>query len=173
MKTFLPWVLVVLALGSAYLFHAAGKSKAEALAKLEDEVQELEAVRAENAELKAAQVSSRNWNACAKDNRDLLRCETKSTVYATRTSNSHSRPRPSGRGQRAQAQAPGSKQQTQALATNLSNAAQQISPEMVAAFQRRYGIGPATTGAVNNCIRTCSRSDAKCSGRWKTKSPMT
>ncbi len=155
MKTFLPWVLVVLALGSAYLFHAAGKSKAEALAKLEEEVQELEAVRAENAELKAAQVSSQELERLRKDNRDLLRL--RNEIQQLRNANQQLTQQAATAQvevQRAQAQAQAAQQQTQALATNLSNAAQQISPEMVAAFQRRYGIAPTPQQEqVNNCIR--------------------
>ncbi len=154
MKTFLPWVLVVLALGGAYFFHVAGKSKAEALAKLEEEVQELEAVRAENAELKAAQVSSQELERLRKDNRDLLRL--RNEIQQLRNANQQLTQQAATAQvevQRAQARAQAAQLQTQALATNVPNAAQ-MPPEMVAAFQRRYGIAPSPQQEqVNTCIR--------------------
>lgn len=153
MKTYLPWILTAIALGGGWFFHAAGKSQSMTLAKLEQELQGLEAVRAENAELKANQVSVQELERLRKDNLDLLRL--RNEIRQLRDANQQLRQQAAvaqTEVQRAQDRTRAA--QLQALATNLPSAAPQMSPEMVAAFQRRYGIAPTPQPEpVSACIR--------------------
>ena len=73
MKTILPWIVTVLAIGGALLLFNSNKSKSVELAKLQAEVQEMETLRAEVAELKSQQVPAAEVAQLRKDKEDLLR----------------------------------------------------------------------------------------------------
>jgi DNA repair ATPase RecN len=73
MKTFLPWLLAVLALGGAYFFYNSSQSKSAELAKLRSEVQELQTLRTEVTELRGLQVPAEEVAQLRKDKEDLLR----------------------------------------------------------------------------------------------------
>jgi len=72
-KTALPWLLAVVALVGAYTFFASGKAKETELAALREEVQELQKLKAENADLRDAQVPSDEVERLRKANADLPR----------------------------------------------------------------------------------------------------
>lgn len=73
MKTILPWVVAVLAIGGAVLLFKSNQSKSAELTKLQTEMQEVESLRAEIAELKSQQVSPTEITQLRKDKEDLLR----------------------------------------------------------------------------------------------------
>ena len=73
MKTILPWVVAVLAIGGAVLFFKSNQSQSAELQKLQAQVQELETVRTELTELKSQQVPTAEITQLRKDREDLLR----------------------------------------------------------------------------------------------------
>lgn len=73
MKTILPWLVAVLALGGACFFYSSNQSKSTELAKLQAEVQDMETLRTEVAELKTQQVPAAEIAQLRKDKEDLLR----------------------------------------------------------------------------------------------------
>jgi len=73
MKTILPWVIAVLAIGATVILFRSSQSKSLELVRLQAETQELEALRAEIAELKTQQVPAAEITQLRKDKEDLLR----------------------------------------------------------------------------------------------------
>jgi hypothetical protein len=73
MKTFLPWIVAVLALGGAYYFYNANRYQRAELVKLQTDVVELENLRTEIVELKSQHVSADEVAQLRKDKDDLLR----------------------------------------------------------------------------------------------------
>jgi len=73
MKTFLPWLLAVLALAGAALLFKAHQTQATELEKLRVAAQELAAVRAELSQLESQQVPAVEITQLRKDREDLLR----------------------------------------------------------------------------------------------------
>ncbi len=73
MKAMLPWLVAVLALGGLGILWSSNNSKSTALAKLKADVQELETLRTEVAELKSQQVAPAELAQLRKDKEDLLR----------------------------------------------------------------------------------------------------
>jgi hypothetical protein len=149
MKSFLPWLVAALALGGAYFFYASGKSKSGELARVQQELDELESLRAENAELKTNLAAGEELERLRKDNRDLLRLRNK--VHQLRNEKQQLTQQAATAQadvQRAQAQARAAQLQVQTFATNTPPAGQPVSPEMMAAFQRRYGLSPQPQGTA-------------------------
>jgi cell shape-determining protein MreC len=72
-KVALPWLLTVLALVGVYVTYNSSKAKGTELAALQQEVQELQKLKAEIAELKNAQVSKDEVERLRKDSLDLPR----------------------------------------------------------------------------------------------------
>lgn len=73
MKTILPWILAVLAIGGAAYLFKSNQAKSTELAKLQSVAQEAESLRAEIAELKSQQVPPAEIAQLRKDKEDLLR----------------------------------------------------------------------------------------------------
>ena len=73
MKTILPWILAVLALGGAYYYYQAHQSQSAELTKLQGELAEAGNLRAELAAAKKEQVSADEVAQLRKDRDDLLR----------------------------------------------------------------------------------------------------
>ncbi len=149
MKTLLPWLVAVLALGAAGVLYQSTNSKSVELAKLQADVQELQTLRTENAELKSQQVPAEELARLRKDNQDLLRLrneirqardDKKQLAQQAQSALSEV--------QRAQAQAQAAQVQVQSLSTNLQalSAAQQ-------ALAARYGLAATPEQqAANACI---------------------
>src|SRR5882724_3458552 len=70
MKSALPWILVVVLLGGSYFLYSANKEKEIELGQSH---QDLEALRAENADLKKPPVQQDEVSRLRKDNEDLIR----------------------------------------------------------------------------------------------------
>lgn len=156
MKPFLPWLLAALALGGAYYFYAAGKSKSGELTNAQQELQELESLRAENVALKTNLVAGEELERLRKDNRDLLRL--RNEVHQLRNEKQQLTQQAAAAQadvQRAQAQAQAAQLQVHALATNLPPVAQQPSPEMAEAFRRRYGLEARQITPEQQQLITC------------------
>ena len=73
MKTILPWVVAVLAIGGAAFLFKTNQSSSAEVAKLQTQVQEVEALRTEITELKSQQVPAAEITQLRKDREDLLR----------------------------------------------------------------------------------------------------
>jgi len=73
MKSILPWVVAVLAIGSAALLFKSNQSKSTELTKVQAQAAEVESLRAEIAELKNQQVPAAEITQLRKDREDLLR----------------------------------------------------------------------------------------------------
>jgi hypothetical protein len=73
MKTILPWIVAVIAIGGALFLFKVSQTKSSELANLKAEVQQLESLRAEIAEVKSQQVSAAEVAQLRKDKEDLLR----------------------------------------------------------------------------------------------------
>lgn len=165
MKTFLPWFVVALALGGAWFIHSSSQSKSDELARLQQEVQELQVVREEMAELRASWVPPGEVERLRKDNLDLLRLrnevqQLRSEKQQLTQQAAAAQTAAQQAAQQAAAQVHAAQMQVQALATSAPPATVQMSPELLAAFQQRYGVeGTAATaeqqhrlliGCVNN-----------------------
>jgi len=152
MKTLLPWLVAVLALGAAGVLYQSTKSKSVELATLQSKVMELEIVRTENAELESQQVPAEELARLRKDNLDLLRLRNEirqerdeKNQLAKQTQSALSEV------QRAQAQAQAAQVQVQSLSTNLQAA------QALAAGQQslaaRYGLAVTPANACINHLR--------------------
>ncbi len=133
MKTILPWLVAVLALGAAGLLYQNSSSKSVELAKLQAEVKELETLRIELAELKSQQVPAEELARLRKDNQDLLRL--RNEIRQTRDEKNQLAKQTQSalsQAQQAQAQAQAAQVQVQSLSTNLQ-AAQALSATQQAA----------------------------------------
>ena len=73
MKTILPWVVAVLAIGGAVFLFKSNQSKSAEVTKLQAQVQELEGLRTEITALKSQQVPTEEITQLRKDREDLLR----------------------------------------------------------------------------------------------------
>ena len=73
MKTILPWVVALLAIGGAVLLFKSNQTQSARLEKLQQDAQELEAVRTELNQLKSEQVPAAEITQLRKDREDLLR----------------------------------------------------------------------------------------------------
>lgn len=156
MKTFLPWLVALLALGSAYFFHASQRSKSAELAELKLQLAELDRLRAENEELKAGRVSRDELNRLRKNTEDLLRL--RNEVRQLRDDKQQL----SQQAQAAQAQAEQARAQTQAaqaqaiqaqaLATNAATSVEALRAQQEL-LRQRYGLAVTPTPAhANLCL---------------------
>lgn len=73
MKTLLPWLVAIVALGVAGALWSNGKTKSAELEKLQLQVQEAEPLRAEIAELKKTVTSADELERLRRDNQELIR----------------------------------------------------------------------------------------------------
>ncbi len=73
MKTLLPWLVAIVALGVAGVLWSNGKTNSAELAKLQLQVQETESLRAEIAELKKTVPSADELERLRRDNQELIR----------------------------------------------------------------------------------------------------
>jgi len=141
MKSLLPWFVAVLALIAAGVLYQGVNSKSVDLAKLQADVQELQTLRAENAELKSQQVPAEELARLRKDNQDLLRLRNE-IRQAREEKNQLTKQTQSALSEAQRAQA-----QVQSLSTNLE-AAQAASIAEQKAFAARYGLAVAPEQAA-------------------------
>lgn len=172
MKTFLPWLVALLALGSAYFFHAAQRSKSAELAELKQELVELERLRAENEELKAGRVSSDELARLRKNTEDLLRLRNEvrqlrddkqqlsQQAQAAQVQAEQAR----AQTQAAQAQAQAIQAQAQALATNAALSSEALRAQQQ--FQQRYGLAVTPEQAQANACLNLLRQLAGAKEQW-------
>lgn len=73
MKTLLPWLVAIVALGVAGALWSNGKTNSAELAKLQLQVQETESLRAEIAELKKTVLPTDELERLRRDNQELIR----------------------------------------------------------------------------------------------------
>jgi hypothetical protein len=154
MKTLFPWLVAVVALGAAGIIYQSNNSKSVDLAKLQADIQQLETLRIENAELKSQQVPAEELARLRKDNQDLLRLRNE-IRQARDDKNKLAQQAQSAlsEAQRAQAEAQAAQVQVQSLSTNLQAA--QASAAAQQAIAARYGsTGTPEQQAARACINT-------------------
>jgi chromosome segregation ATPase len=173
------WLVTVLALVAAAIFHTSNKSKSEELAKLHPQLQELESLRAQNAELKANQLSAEEMDRMRKNTEELIRLRNEvRQLRETEKQLTQQTQKAQAEIQRAQEQAAAARTQAQtaqtaqaqalaqfqAALTSATNVAQALTPEQQAAqqasqraFQERYGLAPggAQTLPAGQPARAC------------------
>jgi hypothetical protein len=159
MKTLFPWLVAVLALGAAGIIYQNNNAKSVELAKLQADIQQLETLRSENAELKSQQVPAEELARLRKDNQDLLRLRNE-IRQARDDKNKLAQQVQSAlnEAQRAQAQAQAAQVQVQSLSTNLQ-AAQALSAAQQAAAARYGSAGTPAQQAANTCINNLRQLD--------------
>lgn len=172
MKTILPWLVAVLALAAAGFFYSSDRAKSGQIAALQKELESLEHLRAENAELRAGQTSADELQRLRKNTEELLRLRNEvrqlreekqqmtqqaqsAQAAAQREVQAAQASAEAARAEAAQLQAG----QMEALARN-TNAL--LTPEDVRAFQARYGVQPATPEQTQTavCINNLRQIDA-------------
>jgi hypothetical protein len=154
MKAALPWLVALLGIAAAAYFFNSHKSATAQAATLQQEVHELQPLRAEIAMLKTNVVPPDELARLRKDSEDVLRLrnevrqlhETKSTLTAQAQS-------AQAAAQQAQQHAANARAEA-AAANQRAAAAPALTPEQEL-FARRYGIAPTNSPAVdalNACI---------------------
>ena len=73
MKSILPWLVAVIALGAAGAFWSGGNSKTAELSTLQKQVEEMDSLRAEISELKKATTPAEELERLRRDNQELIR----------------------------------------------------------------------------------------------------
>ena len=162
MKTALPWLLAVIGIAAAAYFFNANKSTTAQVTTLQQEVRELQPLRAEIATLKSSLVPAEELARLRKDGEDVLRLrnqvrqltEAKSTL--TQQAQTAQTAAQQAQQQAAQAQAEAEAAKHHAAATPA------LTPEQAAAFARRYGTASTNSPAVdmmNTCINNLRQID--------------
>lgn len=115
MKTFLPWLLAVIAAGGAVMFYNANQAKTVELTKLQSQVQELESARGELEELKKNQVPPEELTRLREARDELLRLRNQvRQLTADKSQLSQQAQASQTAAERAQAQAQAAQAQAQA-----------------------------------------------------------
>jgi hypothetical protein len=147
MKTVLPWLVAVLALGGGYFLYHGNQTKSAAIATLQKDLQQLEALRAENTELKSQFVPPDEVAQLRKDREDLLRL--RNEVRQLRDE----RQQLAKQAQSAQASALQAKAESQ-RAQEQAQALAQAQTQLLARAQEQQ------TDVINACINNLRQIDA-------------
>lgn len=73
MKLLIPWLVALLAIGGVFYFHNTTQQATQAVATLQQQVQELQVVREENERLKTNQISKDELEQFQKDSHEVLK----------------------------------------------------------------------------------------------------
>lgn len=180
MKSILPWIVVVLALGGVVVLYTANQSKSAEVTRLQAELQELAGLRMEVEELKKNQVPADELTRLRKNTEDLIRLRNtvrqlnddksqlakQSQIAQTEIQRAQSQAQAAqAQAQAAQAQATAAAQaQAQGIATN---ALAGMTPEQRQAFEQRYGVAGGERGVqdpvkaqANACINNLRQIDS-------------
>jgi len=155
MKTFLPWLVAVLALGGGWFFYNSGQSKSAEIIALEEQVAELDGLRAELETLKQEQVSASELERLRKNSRDALRLRNEIGQLRDQTAAIEQQAqRARVDAERAQAQALTAQSEMQALSRQQAqaqeaSAARTLEQQMFAA---RYGLTAEGLQLAQTCI---------------------
>ncbi|MEI2725630.1 MAG: hypothetical protein V9H26_19580 [Verrucomicrobiota bacterium] len=155
MKALLPWFIVVLAIAAAGVLYQGNHTKSVELAKLQSSVQELEALRSENEELKNQIVPAEELARLRQDKLDLLRLRNEiRQVRDDKKQLAQQAQSALSEAQRAQAQAHAAQVQVQSLSTNLEAVqAATTAEQRLKAFAARYGLTlTPEQAALSTCI---------------------
>ena len=161
MKSILPWFVALIGIAGAIFFYKASDAKSASIASLQEQIADMETLRAENEALKKDQLPAEELArlTAAKDElprlRNMVRQLTtdKSQLNQQARSAQQAAERAQSQAQTAQAQAEAFAQRAATTATNLP-----VTPEIAAALAARYGIDP--TAAANTCINNLQQIDA-------------
>jgi hypothetical protein len=152
MKTFLPWLLAVLAVLGAGFFYKASQAKTTELAELQPRLLELETLRTENEELKQNQVAPEELARLKASQEELLRL--RNEVRQLRVDKTQL----NQQAQAAQTAAAQAREQAQVAQAQVQEAASKAASERQAAILAAQQA--ANPGAANACINNLRQLDA-------------
>jgi len=147
MKTILPWLLVLLAGGGAVFFYQANQSKHAELAQAQGRLQELETLRAENAELQKNQIAPDELARLKESQAELLRLRNEvRQLRADKTQLNQ-------QAQVAQTAAAQAREQVQAAQAQAQEAVTKAATERQALLAQQATAAPEVTKACINNLR--------------------
>ncbi|HSY16857.1 MAG TPA: hypothetical protein VK815_00920 [Candidatus Acidoferrales bacterium] len=155
MKMLIPWLVALVALGAAGYSYNETKQANTAVAALQQQVADLQAVKAENETLKASQVSSSELERLRSDSHEVLKLRNEVQQLHTEQTKLKAAAQAAQNGyEAAQAQAQAAQEQAQATQTQLQTV-RQAAQKQAAAAQ------PASPEAMmNGCINNLRQIDA-------------
>lgn len=162
MKTFLPWLLVLLALGGGWFFFNSGQSKSAEITALNEQVAELEDLRAELEALKEDQVSAQELERLRKNSRDALRLRNEIGQLRNQTAAVEQQAQQAwADAERAQAQAQTAQSEVQALSQQQAQAQQASAASTLEQqlFAARHGLTAEGVQLANICINQLRQID--------------
>ena len=155
MKIFLPWLVTVLALGAGWFFYNSGQSKSAEITALQEQVAEVDDLRAELQALKQAQVSVEELERLRKNSRDALRLRNEiSQLRNQKVAIEQQAQRAQTDAERAQAEAQAAQSEMQALSQQQAEA-QAAATAMTLEqqiFAARYGLTAEGLQQAQACI---------------------
>jgi DNA repair exonuclease SbcCD ATPase subunit len=154
MKMLIPWLVALVALGAAGYSFNQTKQANTAVATLQQQVADLQAVKAENETLKAAQVSSSELERLRQDSHELLKLRNEvQQLHTEQTALKSAAQAAQNSYQAAQAQAQAAQAQLQT--------ARQAAQQRAAQQQATLAAQPASAEAMmNGCINNLRQIDA-------------
>ena len=161
MKTILPWLVAIAGIAAAAFFFNASKSTSVQVAALQQEIQELQTIKAEHAALKTNLVPADELARLRKDSEDALRLRNEvRQLREAKTQLSQQAQTAQAAAQVAQEQAAQAQAQVTAIGQRVA-VAPQLSPEQQAAINARYGLTPpnSATESLNACLNNLRQID--------------
>ncbi|MDR3460102.1 MAG: hypothetical protein P4N60_21965 [Verrucomicrobiae bacterium] len=156
MKKLIPWLVAVVALGAAGYSFNETKQANTAAAALQQQVADLQTVKAENETLKAAQVSTSELERLRQDSHEVLKLRNEvQQLHTEQTALKSAAQTAQNSYQAAQAQAQAAQLQAQAAQAQLQTARQAAPPPAVAPAPP---MSPETM--MNQCINNLRQIDA-------------
>ena len=162
MKTILPWLVALIGIAGALFFYKASGAKSVIIASFQQQVAEMESLRAENETLKKVQLPAEELTrlTAAKDELPRLRNMIRQLTSEKSQLNQQAQVAQQA-AQRAQSQAQAAQAQAEAMAQSVATVStnQPVTPEIAAALAARYGV-PHPTAAANACVNNLRQIDA-------------
>jgi hypothetical protein len=155
MKTLLPWLVAVLALGSGWFLYKSGQSKSDEISTLQEQVAEVETLRTELEALKHEQVPPEELERLRENSRELLRLRNEiGQLRRQKTTMEQEAQRALANAEQAQAQAQAA--QSELLALNQQQAQEQAASAALTLdqqiFAARYGLTDQGVQLALACI---------------------
>jgi len=155
MKTFLPWLVVVLALGGGWFLYKSGQSKSAEISALKEQVAEVDTLRAELEALEKERVPPEELERLRQNSREVLRLRNEIGQLRTqKAAIEQQAQRALANAEQAQSQAQAAQSELQALnqqqtQAQAESAAMTLEQQMFAA---RYGLTAEGVQLAMTCI---------------------
>lgn len=177
MKTILPWLVAVLALGGGWFLYKSGQTKSAEISALKEQVAEVEPLRAELEALKQEQVSPEELERLRQNSREVLRLRNEITqLHNQKAAIEQQAQRALANAEQAQSQVQAAQSELQALnqqqaQAQAASAAMTLEEQMFAA---RYGLTEEGVQMAKACIIQLRQIDgAKQQWALENKQPAT